>query len=175
MNRPAVTGSPAVLGALDRLHARRLLQRVGVLGEPGEPLGSDPEEVAQLLSAPGFDDGLRELAARVGRAPDEVRAEAAGYLREMSATHGDKASEAWRKFGQWLTRAYDVYVDDDSVAELRRLDRKHSLLFLFSHRSYLDGTVVPEVVSSRAISPPYTFGGANLNFFPVGRWSAGRA
>ena len=61
-----------------------------------------------------------------------------------------------------------MYVDDDAMNRLRVLDRKHSLLFCFSHRSYLDGTLVPEVVGSRGMMPAFTFGGANLNFFPMG-------
>ena len=65
----------------------------------------------------------------------------------MSATHGQRTGKAFRRFSQWLARAYDVYVDDDAVARLRELDRQHSLLFLFSHRSYLDGALVPEVIA----------------------------
>ncbi|CRK56122.1 Glycerol-3-phosphate acyltransferase [Alloactinosynnema sp. L-07] len=163
-------GHPALIGALDRLHARRLLQRAGVLEEAVTPLGSDTREVADLLGDTAADESLASLAQRLGKKPDDVRAEAAGYLREMSATHGDRAGDTWSRFSQWLMRAHDVYVDDESVSRLRALDRKHSLLFLFSHRSYLDGTMVPEVVSSRGISPAYTFGGANLKFFPVGNW-----
>ena len=78
------------------------------------------------------------------------------------------AGAAFRRFSQWLARAHDVYVDEDSIARLRALDRQHSLLFLFSHRSYLDGALVPEVVASGRMSTPFTFGGANLNFFPMG-------
>lgn len=127
-----------------------------------------PPEVAELLASDEFGDGVAELAAKSGRDPDGVRAEAAGYLKEMSASHQEVAGDAMAKFGNWMMRAYDVYVDDDRVAELRKLDRRHSLIFLFSHRSYLDGTVVPETARSRGISPPFTFAGANLNFFPLG-------
>ena len=98
-----------------------------------------------------------------------MRKEAVGHLREMSATHGKRHRRAFRRFSHWLARAHDVYVDEDSIARLRALDRQHSLLFLFSHRSYLDGALVPEVVARGRMSLPFTFGGANLNFFPMGR------
>ena len=92
---------------------------------------------------------MRTPRSRAWRS-EESTAEAASYLREMAATHTDRTGAAFRRFGQWLARAYDVYVDDESVARMRALDRRHSLLFLFSHRSYLDGTLVPEVVAAAA-------------------------
>ncbi|MGH3646575.1 MAG: lysophospholipid acyltransferase [Micromonosporaceae bacterium] len=168
MDPGALRNHPALVAALDRVGARRLLQRTGVVDEPYAPLGSDTLEVTQLLTAEWFTTGLDELAQRDGADPAEVRAEAAAALREMAASHGRTATDTWRRFEQWLLRAYDVFVDDEAVARLRKLDRKHALLFLFSHRSYLDGAVLPEVLHSRGLSPLYTFGGANLNFFPVG-------
>ncbi|RZS43429.1 glycerol-3-phosphate acyltransferase [Herbihabitans rhizosphaerae] len=157
-----------LLGALGRVGARKPLQRAGLLSEPTSPVASDADEVARLLTDEHFTAGLHEVAGRLGKPTTEVEAEAAGYLREMAATHNQWVSDRWTKFGQWLMRAYDVYVDDDWITKLRSLDRRHSLAFLFSHRSYLDGFVVPEMVRSRRITPAFTFGGANLNFFPMG-------
>ncbi len=148
---------------LGRLGARRLLRRTSE-----EPAAADTADVAELLTAPWFGAGLDELADREGLDPDAVRAEAATALREMAARHTRQVTDAWRRFEQWLLRAYDVFVDDEAIARLRRLDRRHALLFLFSHRSYLDGAVLPEVLHSRGLSPLFTFGGANLNFFPMG-------
>ncbi|MGH3715747.1 MAG: lysophospholipid acyltransferase [Micromonosporaceae bacterium] len=165
---PVLRRHPAVVDALDRVGAGGLLRRTGVVDQPYVPLGSDTPEVAQLLTAPWFEAGLDELAERLARDPGEVRTEAATALREMAASHGKTATDAWRRFEQWLLRAYDVYVDDDAVTRLKRLDRRHPLVFLFSHRSYLDGAVLPEVLHSRGLSPLFTFGGANLNFFPMG-------
>ena len=79
--------------------------------------------------------------------------------------------EAWRGFSRWLMRAYDVLVDEDQIAQLRKLDRKATLAFAFSHRSYLDGMLLPEVILANRLSPALTFGGANLNFFPMGAWA----
>ena len=51
---------------------------------------------------------------------------------------------------------------------LKRLDRSHSLALAFSHRSYLDGMVIPNTLAARRFSPTYTFGGANLNLPVIG-------
>lgn len=161
-----------VMAALDRVHARRLLQRAGVVDEPPGPITSDNAEVTELLSESWFDDRLRELADKLERDADGVRVEAAGYLREMSATHDERPTEAWRKFGRWMLRAHDVIVDDDAIAKLRELDRKCTLIVLPSHRSYLDGWVAPDALMGRGISPMFAFGGANLNFFPFGTFAS---
>jgi len=147
-----------------------MLQRTGILDESVTPLSTDPAEVVQLLAAPWYDERLDKLAAELGRDPDGVRAEAAGYLREMAPSLDERAVEAWRGFSRWFMRAYDVLVDEDQIAHLRRMDRKATLAFAFSHRSYLDGMLLPEMILANRLSPALTFGGANLNFFPMGAW-----
>jgi glycerol-3-phosphate O-acyltransferase len=130
-------------------------------------LSSDTPEVAQLLTDDGFAGRLAELARSLGRGPGEVTAEAAGYLREMGATHSARAMDVWSRFTTWMFRAHDLLVDEETTRRLRQLDRKYSLLFLFSHRSYLDGAAVPVALHRYGLDPAFTLGGANLNFFPV--------
>lgn len=153
--------------ALDRARVRKVLQRVNLVDESTEALPSDTAEVAQLLGDDGFAETLRRLAGELGQDPEQVRAQAAGYLRAMSAEHTERAGEIWRGFSNWLTRAHDFLYDEEAARRLRTLDRNHSLLFLFSHRSYLD-IQLHVTLDASGISPAYIFGGANLDFFPFG-------
>jgi glycerol-3-phosphate O-acyltransferase len=164
--RPTVTAREA-----GRAGLRKLLQRTGIVDESTTSLATDPAEVIQLLAAPWYDQRLTGLAKELGPGPDSVRAEAAGYLREMAASQDERAVQAWRGFSRWCMRAYDVLVDEDQIAQLRKLDRKATLAFAFSHRSYLDGMLLPEVIVANRLSPALTFGGSNLNFFPFGGWA----
>jgi glycerol-3-phosphate O-acyltransferase len=148
---------------LNRVGPRKMLQRTGIF--------EVPDEVAQLRDARWFQEGLAKLAAELGRAPDSVRAEAADYLREMAAWREQRAVQAWRRFSRWFMRAYDVLVDEDRIAQLRTLDRKATLAFAFSHRSYLDPMLLPEAIVANSLAPPLTYGGANMSFFPVGTWT----
>jgi len=167
-----MSGGPASSAReLGRAGVRKLLQRTGMIEESATRLSTDPQEVVQLLAAPWYDERLVKLADELGRDPDSVRAEAAGYLREMAPSLDESAVEAWRGFSRWLMRAYDVLVDEDQIAQLRKLDRKATLAFAFSHRSYLDGLLLPEMIQANRLSPALTFGGANLNFFPMGTWA----
>jgi glycerol-3-phosphate O-acyltransferase len=145
-----------------------MLQHSGIIDESATPLSTDPAAVAQLLGASWYDEKLATLADELGRDPGDVRAEAAGYLREMAASLDERAVQGWRGFSRWLMRAYDVLVDEDQIAALRKLDRKATLAFAFSHRSYLDGMLLPEMIVANRLSAAFTFGGANLNFFPMG-------
>lgn len=164
-------GRLATARDLGRGGLRKVLQRSGVIEESGSPLPTDPPAVARLLGAPWYDERLTRLADELGRDTTEVRAEAVGYLREMAASLDKRAVQGWRGFSRWLMRAYDVLVDEDQIAQLRKLDRKATLAFAFSHRSYLDGMLLPEMVLANRLSPALTFGGANLNFFPMGGWA----
>jgi glycerol-3-phosphate O-acyltransferase len=164
-------GPTATAREIGRVRVRKLLQRTGIIDESKTPLATDPPEVVQLLAAPWYDERLCKLAAELGRDPDSVRAEAAGYLREMAPSLDERAVEAWRGFSRWLMRAYDVLVDEDQIAQLRKLDRKGTMGFAFSHRSYLDGMLLPEVILANRLSPALTFGGSNMNFFPLGAWA----
>ncbi len=167
-----MSGGPgATARELGRAGVRKLLQRTGIVEESTTPLTTDTAEVAQLLAAPWYDERLSGLADELGRDPASVRAEAACYLREMAPSLDERAVRAWRSFSCWLMRAYDVLVDEDQIAQLRKLDRKATLAFAFSHRSYLDGLLLPEVIQANRLSPALTFGGANLNFFPMGTWA----
>lgn len=153
---------------LDRLGARRLAQRIGVIGEPTHPLPSDPAEVRQLLLDPGFRENVERVAAETGDGGDEPFALAAGFLREMAASHHHSVSSAWQNLSEWALRAYDVTVEPEQIRKLRKLDRRHSLAVLFSHRSYLDGLIWTNTLIKNGISPPFEMGGSNLNFFPLG-------
>ncbi|OBL04314.1 glycerol-3-phosphate acyltransferase [Mycobacterium sp. 1245499.0] len=165
-------GGPAgAAREMGRVGIRKLLQRTGIVEESTSPLSTDPAEVADLLGAPWYDERLGKLAHELGRDLDSVRAEAASYLREMAPSLDERAVKAWRSFSCWLMRAYDVLTDEDQIAQLRKLDRKATLAFAFSHRSYLDGLLLPEVIQANRLSPALTFGGANLNFFPMGAWA----
>jgi glycerol-3-phosphate O-acyltransferase len=134
---------------------------------PGEPMETDSREVTQLLRSAAFRAEVDGLADSLGQDHEAAWAEAAGCLREMAAWHDPSVVDWWYRFSHWMTRGYDVLVDDDKLAELRRLDRKHSLVMLISHRSYLDEFLIPPALNDGGVSV-YGMAGANLDFFPLG-------
>ena len=125
-------------------------------------------DIEQILAEPGLVTSLERYAAENDLSIAAVRSEAAEHLHEMFATHDPRATRSWDKLGAWIMRAHDVLVDEEDMVRLKELDRQHSLAIVFSHRSYLDGWVLPNVLASRRFSPLFTFGGANLDLPVVG-------
>jgi glycerol-3-phosphate O-acyltransferase len=58
-------------------------------------------------------------------------------------------------------------VDEEGLGRLRQLDRKHTLVFLISHRSYLDGWTMGPGLPSLGFEPCFFLGGSNLDVFPI--------
>jgi glycerol-3-phosphate O-acyltransferase len=126
-----------------------------------------PEEV---LSAPGFEEGIERIARQTGRLPDEVVARAAGDIREMAAAHSQIAAELFGRFSRLLLRSYAVEVDEAGVAALRALNADHALVFLPNHRSYLDPFVLRSTLLDRGFPANHCFGGSNMAWWPMGSW-----
>jgi glycerol-3-phosphate O-acyltransferase len=146
-----------------------LPDRLARLLHPNGSAGTRPPDVAEaLLDSDGFRGPTAQLAAQLGRDLAGVRAEAAGYVREMGATHVPFVVRTWQAWSAWMVRGFQVVIDDDDLAKLRALDRDHALIFLISHRSYLDQFSFPPRLAEAGFSPTFGLGGANLNFFPLG-------
>ena len=136
----------------------------------GLALGATEDDpgVADVLASRSLQTALQRYADEHHVPITDVEAEAKRHLQDMVASHADRATASWARFGAWLMRAHDVLVDEEQMVRLRELDRGHSLALVFSHRSYLDGWVLPHVLATRRFSPTFTFGGANLDLPVVG-------
>jgi glycerol-3-phosphate O-acyltransferase len=146
-----------------------LSDRLARLLRPSGSAATDaPDEAEALLDSDGFLRAVVQLASQLGRDVADVRAEAAGYVREMAATHVPSVVRAWQAWSAWMVRGFQVVIHDDDLAKLRELDRDHALIFLISHRSYLDQFSFPPRLTQEGISPTFGLAGANLNFFPLG-------
>lgn len=128
----------------------------------------DAPLVGALLRTTQFQDGLRAIADAAGRRYEDLLAQAEDYLREMSAIHNISVTTWWDRFGTWVLRGYELVVDIDGLRGLRPLDHDHSLVFLQSHRSYLDEWAFPGSVHAAGINRLWSFMGANLDYFPMG-------
>ena len=130
---------------------------------------TDPsDEAAKVIADERFRAGVLELSERLGRDPESVHREAADGIREMTAAHAAAPVWAWRRLGRRLLRNYTIRVDQPALRELRALDDHRTLVWLPSHRSYLDTWVLPMALDAAGFPPYYVFGGANLAFWPFG-------
>ena len=97
------------------------------------------------------------------RTGDEV---VAAVFDPQAATVEPRSTEAWDRFGSWLSRSYSIDASADRLQHIRALGLKHSLVFLPNHRSYLDPLVLRWVLEQYGFPPNNTLGGANLALWP---------
>ncbi len=124
--------------------------------------------VQDILRTEQFLDGVSSLAAELGRPRDEVERDAVCAFEEMIARHDPTAVAAYKGIGALFSRRYRVDVDHGALNRLRELDREHALLWLPSHRSYLDMFYLEQVAQDAGIRPAFVLGGDNLDFWPIG-------
>ncbi|NLE82049.1 MAG: glycerol-3-phosphate 1-O-acyltransferase [Rhodococcus sp.] len=115
-----------------------------------------------------FRDGILELAQRLKAAPDQVASDAREALNEMVAAQSRRAIAVWDQLGHYFSRAYRLDVNTQGFAELRRLNEHHSLVFLPSHRSYLDPLVLRPALVANGLPLNHVMGGLNVGFWPIG-------
>ncbi|MBK6511643.1 MAG: 1-acyl-sn-glycerol-3-phosphate acyltransferase [Haliea sp.] len=58
--------------------------------------------------------------------------------------------------------------DQADVEKMRQLVREYPSMLLWTHKTYLDGMVVPKLLYDNDFPMPHMFGGANLNFPGLG-------
>jgi glycerol-3-phosphate O-acyltransferase len=121
-----------------------------------------------ITASARFQTMVAGLAAEQGRGVEEVGSEAAAALDELVAGQSRLAIDAWDHFGRWVGRAYTLDVDTSRLEELRRLGERNTLVFLPSHRSYMDTLVLRPVLHRHGFSPNHVLGGNNLDFWPIG-------
>ncbi|WP_101946540.1 glycerol-3-phosphate 1-O-acyltransferase [Mycobacterium sp. 3519A] len=114
----------------------------------------------ELLASARFRDGLEKIP---------------GATVEKAGEMLDELSTGWSRFSVDLipslgraifSRGFDPNIDYDrsEVEAMRRGLEHHPAVLLFSHRSYLDGVIVPVAMQENRLPPVHTFAGINLSF-----------
>ncbi|MEM9254068.1 MAG: glycerol-3-phosphate 1-O-acyltransferase [Pseudomonadota bacterium] len=131
-----------------------------------------PRHVAASLLADGaYNQALDELAANTGKDKQSLVREARGYMDELVSTPSTFWLDFYARFNRFcLGLAYEekLVVDQAAVESMRQRVREHPSILLWTHKTYLDGMVVPKLLYDNDFPMPHMFGGANLNFPGLG-------
>jgi glycerol-3-phosphate O-acyltransferase len=117
----------------------------------------------EILASNRFRAGLAKIP---GATVDE-----AGRMLDELATGWSRASvDLVGVLGRMLSRGFDPEIDYDGyqVAAMRAGLEAHPAVLLFSHRSYIDGAVVPVAMQQNRLPPVHVFAGINLSFGAMG-------
>ena len=124
----------------------------------------------QLWDDPAFVAGVEDLAATSRRTLDDVRADVDVALDEMVTVQSPLIVDLWQSMVRPLyRRAWDLDVDESGLAGLREANRRSPLIFLPSHRSYVDPVLMSEVLLANDLPRNHTLGGINGAFWPLDR------
>jgi glycerol-3-phosphate O-acyltransferase len=115
-----------------------------------------------------FAAAVEEIAERLDEPASRVREKATAALDEMVASQSRLAVDVWDQFTGWMARAYTLDVDEEGLDRVRELGRDHALVFLPSHRSYLDPMVLRHALADHGFPPNHTMGGINVAVWPIG-------
>ena len=110
-----------------------------------------PQLVAEeILDSPEFQRKLDYIADEIGSEPDQVYRNAEKALRELVAAQSRLVSDLFTQAMRPVhASTWKVDTDLRGLDALRKLNRKHPLVFLPSHRSYVDAFVLGDVLARK--------------------------
>ncbi|EGD55498.1 glycerol-3-phosphate 1-O-acyltransferase [Gordonia neofelifaecis] len=123
----------------------------------------------QISSSARFQTAASQLAAELGRSAASVAQEATDKMSTFVATQSRLVQDVFTStFSGLYQRAWSVSVDLDTLGRLRTLNKSSSLVFLPSHRSYVDSLILASVLHQQDFPSNLVLGGENLAFWPMG-------
>jgi glycerol-3-phosphate O-acyltransferase len=117
----------------------------------------------EILASTRFRAGLEKI-------PGATVEEAGKMLDELATGWSGVSVDLVSVLGRLLSRGFDPEIDYDEyqVATMRAALEAHPAVLLFSHRSYIDGAVVPVAMQENRLPPVHVFAGINLSFGLMG-------
>ncbi|MEU5840765.1 glycerol-3-phosphate 1-O-acyltransferase [Rhodococcus sp. NPDC047139] len=124
---------------------------------------------AQIMDSAAFRRRLAEIATEHGMSRAEVESRARSSLDELVAVQSRLVTDLFTQAMRPLhAAAWTVHADESGLRALRESNRRHSLVFLPSHRSYADALVLGDILAANDFPGNHIMGGANLTFWPIG-------
>ena len=125
--------------------------------------------VDEIAGSARFEARLAPLAEELGRTMEDLRAYGRRCLGELAAVQSPLGIDLYRAFMRPMyAKAWTVETEPERFAELRELNRRHALVFLPTHRSYVDPLVVQQALDDNDLPPNHILGGSNMAWWPLG-------
>ncbi len=154
------------VGDSPREFARFVLRRASLAIERIELRLMGPEYKSphlvkpEMMASTRFIEGLEQIPG--------ASVEKAGEMLDELATGWSRFSvDLIPSMGRAIfSRGFDPNIDYDlsEIESMRHALEAHPAVLLFSHRSYLDGAIVPVAMQENGLPPVHTFAGINLSF-----------
>ncbi len=131
-----------------------------------------PRFVAENLRAnPQYRQEARKFAVENNLDRKALVKEATTYMKEMISIPSTFWLDFYAKFNNFclgLGYEHKIVYRQSEVEEMRKVVRDHPSMLLWTHKTYLDGMVIPKVMYENDFPMPHMFGGANMAFAGIG-------
>ena len=182
-----LTGAPAMLSQLRSRHRRtvgshaadpedfaRFVRRAAIVTLDraersfiGDRYKVPQNVVEEISSRAEFRGRLVRIAEETGISEKEAIERAHEALDELVAVQSRAAVDLFQALMDPLhSSTWNVIADESGLDRLRELNKKHALVFLPSHRSYVDTLVLGDVLARNDFPRNHVMGGANLRIWP---------
>ncbi|HTY28087.1 MAG TPA: glycerol-3-phosphate 1-O-acyltransferase [Mycobacterium sp.] len=114
----------------------------------------------ELMASSKFMEGLEKIP---GATPEQAEK----MLNELATGWSRFSVDLIPNLGRAIfSRGFDPRIDyaPIEIESMRRSLEDHPAVLLWSHRSYLDGVIVPVAMQENKLPPAHTFAGINLSF-----------
>ncbi|WP_118915487.1 glycerol-3-phosphate 1-O-acyltransferase [Mycobacterium shigaense] len=161
--------SETTVGEDDRDFAEFVARRAVLALERAEYRILGPQYKSPRLMKPEILASAR-FRAGLAKIPGATVDEAGEMLDELSTGWSRASVDLVGVLGRMISRGFEPEIDYDEyqVAAVRAGLEVHPAVLLFSHRSYIDGAVVPVAMQENRLPPVHVFAGINLSFGLLG-------
>ena len=165
----ASSGATPRWGQNERDFAQFVVRRAILAMERVEYRILGPQYKSPRLVKPE-DVGLHAVSRRPAQDPGRNHDEAGKMLDELATGWSRVSVDLVSVLGRLISRGFDPEIDYDEyqVAVMRAGLETHPAVLLFSHRSYIDGAVLPVAMQENRLPPVHVFAGINLSFGLMG-------
>lgn len=128
-----------------------------------------PRLVAEQISTSArFREQAAALAEQLGRPVPQLIQEVIDNMSTFVATQSRLMDDVFSSMLSLMhERTWTMSVDLGTLDQLRELNKTHALIFLPSHRSYVDPLVLAQVFREHDFPPNHVLGGNNMRLWPI--------
>ena len=123
-----------------------------------------------ILHHPRLETLMQRRARSSSQEVWRVRMEADGYLEEIAANYNFTFIQIAAKFFNWVwDNVFDgVELDYESLQNVKRAARNHTLVYIPCHKSHMDYLLLSQLLYTNNLYAPFIAAGKNLAFWPLG-------
>ena len=134
----------------------------------GPTLRSSQRVLREILADPGVREAIKERANRKRGSAEKAEREAEKIFREIAARMNSTLLAAMATVVGWIIRRLFSGVETQGLAQVAEYAKRHPLVLVPAHRSYLDFLLLSLLFYNSYLVPPHIAARDNMAFGPFG-------